>query len=266
MAAEISLSVVFNGVGVDANFKYAYLPKSAIVEIQPSFGDTGGGTMVSIIGRNFASGPAVRCRLRQLSAEGFSQDVDARWITSSLITCITVVHPQPCTTLIDVSSNGIDFTTDGIEFAIIQRAIVLSIFPHTGPSSSETMVTVRGLNFVSSPLLACSRTFESQAALVSSSLISCRMSPKGTSNTTIQISNNGQDFSSSSFLFQFTDNPAVSVLSLTPSVGPIKGGGWITAWGLGLSSIHSIKCRFGSQASEVRSIGSSKFECKVPPL
>jgi hypothetical protein len=216
---EVQVQISINGILVHDTFRYSYLPEASISSVIPSLGSIDGGETIRIVGTGFASGPVLRCRFREGSGSVFSDD-SGRWESSSIITCVTPKRTEEGTVAIDLSNNDQYFTTDKIMFSFVLPARIDFVFPQKGPSTEESWI-IRGLNFIDSPKLSCSRITDNFVVRISSSILTCRLYPKGTGNTTIEISNNGEDFSRQTMSFEFFDMSAVYLLR--PAIA--KGAG-----------------------------------------
>ena len=95
-----------------SSLKYTYLPNIVIEGVSPSIFPSTGGTHLNIAGTNFVRSLQLRCRFDD-GHESF-----ATYIRSTLIRC--AVPPRnlqgdnALPVLIEVSNNGVDFSTSGI--------------------------------------------------------------------------------------------------------------------------------------------------------
>lgn len=143
-ATEIEVQVSIDGALIPERFVYAYLPTASIGAIIPAFGSTHGGTVLQIIGEQFASGPSLTCRFQVQTGPAFEVEVDAHppikvaglFETSSLVTCATPAHTKG-SVAVDISSNGADFTDDHVSFSFILPARIDTLLPRRGPSGQE---------------------------------------------------------------------------------------------------------------------------------
>lgn len=82
---------------------------------------------------------------------------------------------------------------------------VTSLLPPLGPSTGSTLVTVTGTNFISNSGITCKfgTAAAVSAAWRSASLLEC-VSPSGSSGSVaVEVSNNGQDYSSNAVQFVY---------------------------------------------------------------
>ena len=133
------------------------------------------------------------------------------------------------------------------------------------------LLRVTGKHFVHSPSLRCKRGAGSggmygmsDAQYVSSSLVYCRTEEQsGVGKSAIEVSNNGQDFSTNgvSYMLRIDSQGSMgddeqarwqhaTVKFVSPSFGRLTGGTIVTMTGSGLkwAGMGAMRCRFGSTA------------------
>ena len=105
-----------------------------------------------------------------------------------------------------------------MQYAYIADAQVSSVTPSEGSVSGGSVVTVVGSGFRSGAELACrfgyGRSGVVGARWLSSSEAECAAPSRAAGNTTVEISNNGADFSISSTKFQYSVSISTLGLSL----------------------------------------------------
>ena len=154
-------------------------------------------------------------------------------------------------------------------YQFVAATLVYSINPSTGPFLGGTEVTVRGRNFVSVgideySLLQC--RFGQALALarfVNASTVICITPYHSFSRVPLEVSINGQDFSSNGLLFDFS---SLEVTHMLPVRGPVSGGTNVV---LDLDAkIDEIDflCRFGDAALVLASRTSkgTQLQCRTP--
>jgi hypothetical protein len=107
---------------------------------------------------------------------------------------------------VEVSNNGADLTSSGVQFVYERAPTVTGVELAEDDSDfgKGILLRVTGKHFVQSPSLRCRRGAGSggmhgvsDARYVSSSLVYCRTEEEsGKGKSAIEVSNNGQDFSS----------------------------------------------------------------------
>ena len=166
---------------------------------------------------------------------------------------------------------------------------VRQIFPHGGPFTGNTAVTITGRAFQDLGDVKCRFGIdEVQARVVNETLVECS-SPGCTSPTCLpgqeytelavplEVSMNGVTFTGSGLQYTYYDMRVVAVSLLTPSGGPRLGGTQLTVHGAGFRDFSSgvsgvlqqgLKCKFGANdmVSATRTGGSGRHEarCTAP--
>ena len=147
-------------------------------------------------------------------------------------------------------------------------AVVSGLQPNSGPLSGATEVTVLGTNFFNGPGLACQfkGTVEREVKAVwkSSTWIMCVTPPVASRlEVKVEITNNGQDFTSSGVIYTF--QTAALALGLQPSTGPVQGRIRITVAGAHFAHAPQLTCRFAQAAAPALTlINSTAIVCGVP--
>ena len=80
-------------------------------------------------------------------------------VTSSSCVCVTPAGVAGSTVAVEVSTNGVDFTSSGVQYSYRSVVRVSSVQPASGPESGSTSVTVVGANFVDSRKYAYTSVF-----------------------------------------------------------------------------------------------------------
>jgi len=128
--------ITLNGVDtLRTSFQYSFHKEIDVRYANPSIGSILGGTEVSIIGKSFVSTENLTC---QFGAYGHSR---AAFISSNEISCLSPNISPIVTNLTDVdlqvSLNGIDFSTAAAQFRFSPSAVVLVLILVKGRSVAE---------------------------------------------------------------------------------------------------------------------------------
>eukprot|EP00644_Phytophthora_capsici_P005984 jgi/Phyca11/98430/e_gw1.2.43.1 len=79
----------------------------------------------------------------------------------------------------------------------------------------------------------------------------------------VEVSSNGQDYSTSGMVYHYT--PAPNVLSLEPNHGPLQGGTEVVVTGINFLNSSSLRCKFGESVTAAAAFLDSKhFTCISP--
>ena len=154
----------------------------------------GGLTLVTVTGTNFVASLNTYCR--------FDVTVVQSTVTSvSLMHCYSPAHASASVSL-EVTNNNKDFTSNNVQFLYQDTESVISIFPTLGPTTGATVVTVTGSAFVSDALCRFG-TIMSANTVASSSLMRCAAPSTMESTVYVEVSNNGQQWTTDSVEYRY---------------------------------------------------------------
>ena len=123
-----------------AALPFLFSVKPAVIWSSPAIGPGSGGSLgVSRVDIGLESvGP--QCRFGDV-------DVQGRYLSSSLISCISPRQLHPSNTTFRVSLDGTYCSKLGAEFTYEESGVVLTMFPRSGPTLGGTPVifTTRGI-------------------------------------------------------------------------------------------------------------------------
>ena len=122
---------VFNQFS-DVEFQYA--PRASVESIHPRMGNSQGGTVMTVSGRNFASTNALRCRVGTVETSGV-------WRGSHQVECVSpAMQPSPPNSRrghpVQISSNQKDFTPSDVKFVYQEMSGVDAALPAQLPSAA----------------------------------------------------------------------------------------------------------------------------------
>ena len=241
---------------------YEYHEDVAVVGTVPSRGPLAGGTRVAVTGSNFRP-DGLQCRFGSATA----QSGDVRFVSTTMIECISPAALNPGSVALEVSVNeGYAFTAQGRSYLYETGAIVESVYPSRGFTGEQgQVVTVTGQHFEATERLSCrfGRTGGAvQAKLVSSSLLTCTAPAKDTGSMLVSVSLNGVDYGDSTA--RYVSSPPSSALALIPSLGPKSGGTVVRlsgAVGVKVEAVHA--CVFDGQSVRA-SVDAGQLTCSTP--
>ena len=105
------------------------------------------------------------------------------------------------------------------------------------------------------------------ATFVSPGLVLCAAPEHPPGSVIVEVSVNGLDFSAAGLVFTYS--PSVDVRSLTPAIGPDRGGTLVTVTGHPFIGSDSVSCKFGSVVVPAMLLdtvqGSHALQCVSPP-
>lgn len=200
--------------------QFRFYKRPGIDLLLPSAGPSSGGTLVSVKGSEFVP-DGLKCMFGP-TVLGTS---DARWISSSIVECVSPSSSGVLNPTVELSFNGgVDYTNEGHEFNYQKQVVISAIRPSILKSDVEgQVVTVSGQNFATDARLSC--MFGDKAArarFLTSTLISCIVPKQRAGAMAVAVSSNGVDTSESGALIEFAGSDLK--LSVAPSMGPAHGG------------------------------------------
>ena len=219
---------------------FSYFGNYLMERVEPVHGPEHGGTIVAIIGSNFANTDSLACRF----GSSFHSLSKAIYVHSSLIRCIAPAN-ELGTVNIALSFDGTSFKeSKNAVFEYRRQIVVAGIEPKFGPVYGGTKVFVSGMYFYNDSHLSCAasgRVFAA-AEYINSSMVACRMPVSSASTITLQLSSDGNNFVSVKDTFTYVQKIVVSASK--PRRGPVEGGTEITLTALNLGAHSSYVCAY----------------------
>lgn len=264
---------------------FIYDDKSVLVKLHPSTGSTLGGTSVKVSG-----GPFIKAASGELKCRFGHAVVSASWHSKQEISCTTppasLAGGTPDTNMstkfaVDVSSNGVDFTSSSLSYTYHPVVELKRLEPNRGPTSGGSIFLVRGVNFQQNNRLTCvfwqsdligAEHLFTVSKFHNSSTISCRSPPTLRPSTFyVYVSINGFEPHPSlvhlALKFTYYAEPAIS--SVSPPFGPSSGNSSIIVSGgpFALPDVGAgqFKCRFGNAIVSAMYLDKNRISCLTPP-
>merc|ERR1719261_253289 len=127
--ANSSPGIVFVQVssnGVDfvnvTSHPFTFLAEASFFSIEPKEGPLHGGTVVRVHGNQFMASAKSRCRFGV-------NEVPARFISVTELECFSPAQTTPGVVPFNLTTNGVDYSTNAIEFAFTAQTVVSSVSP-----------------------------------------------------------------------------------------------------------------------------------------
>ena len=199
------------GAGGSAGVTHYFSAPVRVTGASPTTGPENGGTVIGLRGVGFEDGPRLACRF------GTTYPVRAAFVGSDLIECISPSADAGKTIPLGSTGNGRDYTPGGglfgstATFNYFASLRVTGVTPRSGVTGGRTPVFVTGVGFINSTLLSCRLGREVVAATYLSPfsiLCIAPEQPTGAGTVFIEVSNNGEDWTSERTLFHFAPCPA----------------------------------------------------------
>jgi hypothetical protein len=256
----------------EGNLLYLYYKEPHIEYIYPHSGPTSGGTEVTLAGIWFLNYPSLYCTPK---CRFGSKVIDGEFVDTVRVKCRSPSNPGHSSEVpIEVSFNGLDWTSDGASFVYYNEPAIDFIYPISGPSSGGTVIEVHGRNFTG---LAYTDEFKCRfrslnlgvpdkfipATFKSETVVYCT-TPGGWGSgneAVVDVTFNGIDFTNSNSKFYF-----FQIDGVFPQSGPAEGSPLgVTVYGSGFLRNDNASCSFDAVDYKPLYMDSSKLVCPMPP-
>eukprot|EP00960_Hanusia_phi_P058978 764035-Hanusia_phi.AAC.2 len=232
--------------------KYLYKEPDLLLGVTPSVCPENGGIVITVAGEHFVAGADALCRFGSIVEEGVS-------VSNKLLVCRCPAN-RAGDVYLEVSSNGIDFSVNKIQFVYSSQTIIFSAFPSVVISSVQTIVHLHITPDAPAALYCYFGNWSVEAFPESSSRLSCESPVHAPGDIVLSIGGAERPFSTR---VKFTFLEAPHITSLNPSMWPssavrttirIVGTGFDTA---------GASCMFGEEEKVAAIIRSSSVAlCK----
>ncbi|CEP01732.1 IPT/TIG domain-containing protein [Plasmodiophora brassicae] len=192
---------------------FTFLKPIRTFTISPALGPSTGGTIVNITGANLGANSSTIC------AFGSGPPVPALEVTSTWVTCRTPAQGEDLVPVL-LGAPGTALSRTNSVFRFVAPVVVLSVYPHFGPITGGTPVTVSGANFLSEATEFCSFSGLGtvDARRLSTTTVLCYSPPTSSpTSSVVRVTSNAVDYSTTSAVFSY--KPVVTLASITPAVG-----------------------------------------------
>lgn len=255
---------------------FEYYPVMRVNSLSPNHGPLFGGTEVHVKGLNFVKSSLLVCLFgfsNSTTLVGSSNNLYAvpisKFIGSDEIICKSPPSLRPQTIDVVVTLNTkdyIDRTDVAQQFRYDEPILLHEIIPRTGPERGDVNVKVYGEHFMSDGIFQCRfGNITVEAEFVSSHQINCIAPSQENGIYTFDITQNGQDFTSSGHGFEYYRD--IKLDSIYPVAGPtVLSGTSISIFGSGFKNSTSLFCRFHFTEIAAEYVNENKILCKSPEL
>jgi len=240
---------------------FLYYAKPDVYRVWPTVGATNVRTTITLVGSNFMSVPAIRCRF----GEDVSKSLETKLLSTSSIECAAPLKSDPSVVKVFVSLNdGCDFTETGDEFRFLHPPSLSALLPSSGPESGAgKTITLVGSGFLAGANTQCrfGISREVPALVESSTHAKCVLPSNMRGTVLVSIANYGLLWSTESI--PFTIYSDVNIHHLTPSQGTLTGGTTVTVNGA-FFNMSQGTFRFGARYTRCLISSISQALCVAP--
>ena len=145
---------------------------------------------------------------------------------------------------------------------VAEAASVSHIAPPTGPTSGSTIVTLTGRNFFSGAYIKFGSVGPVAATVATCTQLRVLAPAHTAAAVAVELSNNNQDYTTSSALYVFVVPHLVS--AVLPASGPATGGTVVTVTGSSFVATPLLACRFDSTVLSATYVSASVLMCVSP--
>ena len=238
-----------------------YHDSAYVTSISPQSGPVNTASEITITGFNFMESTTLKCAFKVGGDTKTKLETAATYVSKSQLKCDSPSIPTDHASIIggtvtsdvEITLNGIDFTSTKTPFVFHAPITITTIIPQTGPESGGTSVTIVGSNFLPFDSLSCQFSGNNNAKVkvkgkyISSNAVVCVSPSVGIGDSEISLSNNGvfdADFDADAIPFQF--HASLFPLSLAPMSGSAAGGTEVIVTGNNFPNSPSLSCKFGN--------------------
>ena len=258
-AVEVSanLGEDFTSFGVS----FLALMSPIVFDVVPNVGLKTGGEEIIVIGVNFVDLPTLTCRFE-------FTPVAATFINSTALSCFAPAYFTGSFPL-EISLNGVDYTSNDLQYTFEAWPTILGINPLTGSQSGGTEITIRGQDFVED-LITCSfyalNRIDSLAQYISSTAMMC-VSPASNVTGLVRIDMLIPDKGSvEDRFFRFYEG-APDIQRVFPLLGSSYGNTTVSVYGSGFEDQKTMRCKFGPEEPQIAEWVSDEWiVCRSPQI
>jgi hypothetical protein len=201
-------------------------PAIAVLGLSPSIGPEQGGTVVSVSGKGFADTGKLSCRFV----------VPATFASATALKCTSPDLTSGASpnehkiangrlVSVEVSLDGLQYTSQGVQFTVYAPVTVAKVEPSSGPVSGGSAVLVHGANFLPLDTLVCrfGMGAPAKATWLSSSVVQCASPAWAVKEVvTVEVSNSAADYSASGVSLEYEG--VATLTAVQPVFGSCRGG------------------------------------------
>jgi IPT/TIG domain len=269
----VVLTVSSNGQDYSsAAWQFVYTSDVVLSSLQLLTGPETGGTVLHVYGSGFteaasAAAAQPQCQFSSTDSGAAAVRTAGTVISDSVLACTTPAH-KPEAVAVSISFNGQQFAAVAGSFAYQASAQIHALQPARGPVYGGTVVTVVGANFVNSTDFSCDVGGRRAAAVyIDRGTAQCTVPAAAAltaSAVTIELSNNGIDYTQHGAVYQYVSMPTVRAVA--PHNGPTTGGTVLTVTLSGDSSSSSseLQCVIGETVVPAQSHTANSVQCATP--
>ncbi len=239
------------------SYTYVAPPAPVVTSVAPGSGAFAGGTTVTIKGSNLNIGGTPTVSFGSTAAE----------VTSATATSVKAVSPAgsaPGVVHVTVTTAaGTSEPSEADEFEYLPPpppVTVTGVSPASGPEAGGTLVTVNGTGFVEGATVTIGSA-AGEVTVISETELTAKTAPGAAGPDEVVVSD---ELGTSSEGPSFTYLAPPRVTTVTPTSGPLAGGGEVTIKGANLNAGGTPTVMFGASAASVLSASPTTVRVLAP--
>lgn len=260
-----TVNVNYNSLHDTSNSaQFLFVPTPHITKVSPIQGTQKGGTRVLVSGTNLAFTDTIVCRFGEVRTRAA--------FSGSGIACISPRVFSAAQVSVEVSINGIDFTSDGHSFEYVRLGAEhwsIGVQPKYGDRRGGTLLTVQVMasEFETSLDREYECVFENMSTPpllpISSPNVICP-SPAFLGEGVVNFLLRSTDGATETASTTFGVLPSIELISLEPTSGKSSGGYSVVIIGSGFVDTSLVCCRFGERVTPAEALSATTVRCMTP--
>jgi hypothetical protein len=240
---------VTTAAGTSAGVSFTYVPVPTLTAISPTSGPVTGGTTVTLTGTGFTGATTVLFGI--LPATSFTV------VSDTQITAVTPVGFGTVQVRV-ITPGGI---SNAVNYTYVLPPILFFSSPLAGPQAGGTTVTLTGVGLSGTTAVNFGATPATSFTVLSDNQVTA-VAPPGTG--TVQVTATTPSGTSNGVPFTYVGAPVVpSVVSISPSSGPVTGGVVVTLTGTGFTGATAVN--FGATPATFYGVFSDSLIVALAP-
>jgi hypothetical protein len=250
--------VVVTSDSTDDSSSQATTPSVTVSSVNPSSGVQTGGTLITITGSGFFSGPTVTIGGQACNSITF--------VLSTRITCVTPAHAggPVDVTVTNSAGNGGLAGSKAAAFTYTTGITLTAVAPTGGPQSGGTVITLTGTGFMSGATVTLgSGSCAPVNVAAGGTSLTCTTPSQSVGPASITVTNppaNGSGTQTLSNAFTYSSDPAPTVTGISPTSGTALGGTSVTITGTDFRGTVSVTIG-GKTCTGALRTGSTQITC-----
>ena len=257
---KVEVGVSLNGKdrNIAENVFLNYVADPIATNIYPTSGPITGETVVHIYGEGMVDG--MTCRFGDAV-------VLATYHSDDHISCISSAQTYAGSVFVSVSVNAFEYVSTGVSFRYVAMPTVKRVSPLSGPETGNSRVYIHASGIGSpAPIMCQFGTSKNRVPVVreSDGVISCLAPSHAPGEVAIELSYNGQQWTSLSDTFTY--HSLISVFKVEPVAGSVAGGDVVVISGTNFDDVPTLSCKFDGLITPARYIDNMSISCRTPQM